>query len=321
MEKQIENKKTLETINTYMHGDKKGNKIKSYIKMMRLKHYVKNFLIFLPLVFSGQINNFSKVLSCIMGIISFSLLSSAVYTLNDLKDVEKDKKHPIKRNRPIASGSISKTEAIIFIIVLLALAIIINLCLCKIGNISLRNTIIVSGLETLYFIINIAYSCGLKNIPILDVVILAAGFVIRLIYGAFITEIEISNWLYLTVMSGSFYMGFGKRRNEGIKQGENSREVLKKYNQDFLDKFIYVCLILCIVFYSLWCIDIKTIERVGNSYMIWTIPLVLIIFMKYSLDIEGNSFGDPVDVLLSDKILLTLVLILIVTMIGILYII
>lgn len=288
--------------------------------MMRMKHYIKNGLIFLPILFSGQIINITKILVCIMGFISFSFLSSAVYTYNDLKDVEKDKKHPIKKARPIASGKISKKEATIFIIVLLVLTIIMNIVAYKVGNLSAKCFTISMALEALYLLLNIAYSYGLKNIPILDIVILASGFVIRLIYGAFITDIQISNWLYLTVMAGSFYMGFGKRRNEVIKQGSTSREVLKKYNKDFLDKFVYVCLILCIVFYSLWCIDAKTIERVGNSYMIWTIPLVLIIFMKYSLDIEGDSFGDPIDVILSDKALVVLVSILALVIIGILYV-
>ena len=121
-------------------------------------------------------------------------------------------------------------------------------------------------------------------------------------------------------MAGSFYLGFGKRRNEIIKQGDKSRDVLKKYNKEFLDKFMYVCLILAIVFYSLWCIDAATINRIGNNYMIWTIPLLLIIFMKYSLNVESDSFGDPVDVILNDKVLIALVSIFALIMFGILYI-
>ena len=121
-------------------------------------------------------------------------------------------------------------------------------------------------------------------------------------------------------MAGAFYLGFGKRRNETMIQGDKSRDVLKKYNKEFLDKFMYVCLILAIVFYSLWCIDATTIERVGNNYMIWTIPLLLILTMKYSLNIEGDSFGDPVDVILNDRVLIVLVFLLAISMIGILYV-
>ena len=173
----------------------------------------------------------------------------------------------------------------------------------------------------LYLAINVAYSFGLKKKPIVDIVILVAGFLIRVLYGAVITDIELSNWLYLTVISGAFYMGLGKRRNEILKQGDKSREVLKCYTKDFLDKNMYVCVALCIVFYSLWCVDPTTLLKTGNNLLIWTVPVIMIILMKYSLDIEGDSYGDPVDVIVNDKILLLIVLIYALFMFGIIYII
>lgn len=293
------------------------NKIMQYIKLMRIKHYIKNVLIFVPLFFSGQIFQNNKLIICTVAFISFCLLSSAIYCINDIKDVENDRNHPIKKNRPIASGAISKKSAIIFMSILFILSILTY----TVPAIILKQfNMLLLLFELLYFILNICYSMGLKNIPIVDVVILASGFVIRLLCGACVTDIPISNWLYLTIMTGAFYLGFGKRRNEIIKQGEKSRNVLKKYNQEFLDKFMYACLILSIVFYSLWCIDTTTIDRIGNNYMIWSIPLLLIIFMKYSLNVENNSFGDPVDVILKDKILMLLILIFGAMIIGILYI-
>ena len=162
------------------------------------------------------------------------------------------------------------------------------------------------------------YSLGLKNIPIIDVVILVSGFVIRVIYGASITSIEISKWLYLTAMSGSFFMGFGKRRNEIIKQGNDSRAVLKYYTKDYLDKFMYACLVLTLMFYSLWSVDTTTTAKFGEN-MIYTIPLVMIIFMKYCLDIEGDSYGDPVDVITSDKVLMCMVGVLAISMYILIY--
>ena len=171
----------------------------------------------------------------------------------------------------------------------------------------------------MYYLLNIGYSFGLKNIPIVDIVILVSGFVIRVLYGASITSIEISNWLYLAVMSGSFFMGFGKRRNEIMKQGNNSRKVLMYYTKEYLDKFMYVCLILSIMFYSLWSIDSLTTQRFGD-YMVYTIPMVLVIFMKYCLDIEGDSYGDPVDVVTSDKVLMVLILLFAIIMFLIMYV-
>lgn len=285
-------------------------KLKNILKLMRIKHYLKNGLIFLPLIFNSQLFEIKPLLMTFYGFISFCLISSAVYVINDIKDVEKDRMHKIKKNRPIASGAISIKEAILLFIVLTISSLCINIFIIK----EFSSILLIS----LYLILNIMYSLGLKNIPIIDVVILVSGFVIRVIYGASITSIEISKWLYLTVMSGSFFMGFGKRRNEIIKQGNDSRAVLKYYTKDYLDKFMYACLVLTLMFYSLWSVDTSTTAKFGEN-MIYTIPLVMIIFMKYCLDIEGDSYGDPVDVITSDKVLMCMVGVLAISMYILIY--
>ncbi|MBO4212788.1 MAG: prenyltransferase, partial [Clostridia bacterium] len=170
-----------------------------------------------------------------------------------------------------------------------------------------------------YLLINICYSAGLKNVPLLDVAILSAGFLMRVMFGAAVTGIIISNWLYLTIIAISFYFGLGKRRNELLKQkGDETRKVLQFYSANFLDKNMYVCLALGIVFYSLWCVDSVTVEKLGN--IIWTIPCILLIFMKYSLTIERDSDGDPVEVLLHDKILLIMTAIFCVALALVIYV-
>ncbi len=293
--------------------------MKKYLKLIRIKHYLKNILIFLPLIFGQALLNSSKLLSCFIGFISFCLMSSCIYIINDLKDLERDKTHPIKCKRPIASGEVSKNKAKILSVILFVISISLNVLIYYVSR-DLKNTIFATGLELLYFLANIFYSFGLKNYPIIDVVILVFGFVDRILYGSVLTNIAISKWLYLTVISGSFYMGFGKRRNEIIKQGDSSRDVLKRYPKEFLDKFMYVCVTLTIVFYSLWCVDDNTIARIGNGYLAITIPIIMVILMKYSLNIENNnSYGDPVDVIVHDKILLVLIGVLAIVMLGILY--
>lgn len=282
-------------------------KIKEYIKLIRVKHYFKNILIFLPLIFSGNLFDGVKILNCVVGFIAFSLATSFVYVINDIRDIENDRQHPVKKNRPLAAGTVSVKEGILLAIILLVISYILNIFLINSGEVNLNKTVLIFGLTTLYTVLNIAYSFGLKNKPIIDVFILVSGFLIRVLYGAAITSITVSNWLYLTVIAGAFYMGLGKRRNEIMKQGDKSREVLKRYSKEFLDKNMYVCLTLAIVFYSLWCVDVTTIERMGNNFMVWTVILVMIILMKYSLDIEGDSYGDPVDVLFKDKILMLMV--------------
>lgn len=267
-------------------------KIKDYIKLMRVKHYIKNILIFIPLFFAVQVFEAKKLYIGLQGFICFSLVSSFVYILNDILDIEKDKKHPKKKFRPLASGRVSIKEAICLLCVCLGLAIVFSVL---IGNLSSL------GLLILYLGLNILYSMKLKDYPIVDIIILASGFVIRIFYGGIITDVEISGWLYLVVVSGALYMGLGKRRNE-LRGNKDTRKVLKYYNDSFLGKNMYVCVALANVFYALWSMEFE------NPKMIWTVPIFMVILMCYSYDVEGESDGDPIEVILHDKILVGIVI-------------
>ncbi len=273
--------------------------MKKYIELIRAKHWLKNILIFLPAFFSMNILKLEYIETLMIAFFVFCFTSSIVYILNDMSDIEKDKLHPIKKNRPLASGRVSKTNAWIVMILLVIISIILSFILYQ------KNSVLgIWIIPIVYIILNILYSKGLKNIPIIDVVILASGFVLRVMYGGVTINVEVSKYLYLMIIFGAFYLGFGKRRNEMMKNGEKGREVLKRYNQDFLDKNMYIAFALAIVAYTLWCVDSTTIAHVGNDYLFWTIPILIIILQLYSLDIEGNSHGDPIEVILSDKILL-----------------
>ena len=280
--------------------------IKNYIKLMRPKHYLKNGLILAPLFFSKEINILNKIIDVLFAFLAFSLISSTIYIINDTMDAEKDRQHPKKCKRPIASGQISKKNAIIFSILLFILSFTFHYFGSRNKLFSISTIYLIS-----YFFINLSYSLGLKNKPILDLVLLSAGFLLRVLYGGEITDVPISYWLYLIVITFSFYMGFGKRRGElEIKGDKNTREVLKKYSYEFLDKKMSIFMALTLVFYSLWTVDKKTTDVVGNDLFIWTVPLVIIIFLRYSYVIElGESDGDPVEVLLSDKVLISLVIV------------
>lgn len=287
--------------------------LKYYLKEMRVHHYIKNLLVFVPLICSGQILDPDKLLPSIYAFLSFCFISSAVYFINDIRDAEKDRNHPTKCNRPIAAGQISVRSAVIFTVVLILLAVLFN-CLCFHP--------LSTALLAVYFLLNLGYSLGLKNIPLLDVTILAAGYLIRAMYGSVVTGIEMSDWLYLVIISAAFYLGLGKRRNELKKQGsEDTREVIRKYSFSFLDSNMYICMALVVVFYALWTMDAKTIEAYHGSRMVWTVPVVMLIFMKYSMTVEGNSDGDPVEVLLHDKVLLGLCAFYLLLMLALLYVI
>lgn len=284
-------------------------KILAYIKLMRVKHYIKNFLIFLPIIFSLNFYDIIKDIKVLVGFLSFCFTCSIVYIINDIQDVEKDKKHPEKCKRPIASGAVSIKEATILAIVLFFMVIAIGIGF----QINWQS----AGILLAYFVLNILYSKKLKNIPLLDVMILVVCFVLRVVYGAMLIDVEVSHWLYLTIISFSFYLSLGKRRNEMAKIEGDTREVLKYYTKEFLDKNMYMCLALTIAFYSLWCVDPINTAKFRTNYLIFTVPIVMIICMKYSLTVEGESHGDPVEVLLSDKVLIGLVALYVLVMLGI----
>lgn len=281
--------------------------MKKYIKLLRVKHYFKNLLIFLPLFFGEKFFTNSIFIS-ISGFVAFCFCSSSIYIINDLCDVEKDRQHPTKCKRPIASGDVKIKTAIVITVVLFAAAIAIQYFATR-SWVSLIYLLV-------YFALNIGYSLNLKNIPIVDIVVLASGFVIRVLFGGQIVNVEVSEWLFLTIMSASFFMGLGKRRNEIIQQeskGE-TRPVLKYYNEDFLNKFMYLCLAIAICFYSLWAINFH------NKRMVWTVPIVIVLAMKYCLDIESNnSDGDPIEVIFKDKLLILLAFVYAVTISAIVY--
>lgn len=283
----------------------------NYIKLMRPKHYIKNSLIFLPLIFSGLFFDKSNILITFQGFLCFCLIASTIYIINDIKDKEKDRKHKTKKNRPIASGKVSIKNAVIQAIILFITTVFIV--------VFSRMPIISIVLLGIYFIINLGYSLGLKNIALLDIIILVSGFLIRVLFGATLLSIQVSNWLYLTIIAVSFYLGLGKRRNEIEKNGSKSRKVLQYYTREFLDKNMYMFLCMAIIFYSLWTTD-NQIVKSNNNLLIWTIPLVIIICMKYGMNIEGDSDGDPVEVIFKDKTIIGLVLLLMVVLFLILYI-
>lgn len=296
-----ENKQIVCGKKYYLFGKQKPTffvKVKYIIKQLRIKHYIKNVLIFLPLFFSGLLFTGNTILYTIAGFVSFCLMASFVYVVNDLVDAKNDRKHSTKRRRPIACYMIKPYEAIIMAIILFFGSLAINLLIFGLNWFIIA---IVIG----YAIINLLYSFVLKKMPIVDAFCLALCYLIRVLYGGMIIGIGVSKWLYLTILCASLFMGFGKRRNE-IKNENDTRKVNKYYNYNFLDKNLYICLAMCLVFYSLWAIDFRPFEYDFNRLLLLiTIPIVYFIMMRYSLDIEKSSnSGDPIDVLLKDFVLI-----------------
>jgi len=239
--------------------------VKRYLKLMRIHHYIKNLLILLPLIFSGKLFNIELIKINLLGFMSFSFIASFIYVINDIFDVSQDRLHPIKCKRPIASGDIEKKSAIIFAIFLLIISAVCNFL------IYIESNYLIWILWSIYILINFAYSLGLKKIPVIDIIILAAGFLIRVLYGGAISGIEVSFWLYFMVLSISIYMSLGKRRNELKNQGECVRKVLRYYNYKVINIFMYIFFIFTLCFYTLWCIAATSMGRISFA-IYFTIP-------------------------------------------------
>ncbi len=280
--------------------------MKEYIRLLRCKHYIKNLLIFFPLVFGGRLFDSQTTIETSIGFISFCLLSSVIYIINDIFDVEKDRKHPTKCERPLAKKTISIQTAGVILCFLFIVSI---LCL-KIGC-AAKGIVFVA----IYFVLNLSYSIFLKHIPVFDVFALAICYILRIQFGGAISGVFISYWLYLTVFTAALFMGFGKRRKEFTKgtNGE-TRVVLKQYEEKFLFGGEYVFLSLTIAFYSLW-----TIIGGVNESLFWTIPLTTLIILQYMLDVEKDEDGDPVEVVSHDRIIIIMGAVWILFVVYILY--
>lgn len=275
--------------------------LKAYLQLMRVHHYLKNLLIFAPLVFSRKLFQPSLLGRAVCGFVVMCLVSSAVYILNDIQDAEADRNHSAKCRRPIASGQISAVRGRILAVLLLSGGALLGIQLPPPGR----------SLPWIYLAVNLGYSLGLKHIPLADVFLLSSGFLLRLLYGGAVTGVPISGWLFLTVLALSLYFSLGKRRNECRQPNcAAARKVLARYPLSFLNSAMNLCLMLALVFYSLWSMD---------SAALYTVPLVLLIVLKYSLDLENGRSGDPVEILLEDKALQALCLLYVLTMFGVLY--
>lgn len=278
--------------------------MRRWAALLRIKHWLKNLLVLFPALFAGRIGDPAVLALCAAALAAFCLGSSSVYALNDIRDAESDRAHPRKRTRPVASGAIGVRAAA-------AVG-----CICAIAAASLtvafaQERLLSLGILALYLVLNIAYSLGAKRVPLLDVAILAFGFLLRVLFGGAFCHISISSWLFLTVLSLSVFLALGKRRGEIARYGTDARASLERYPKAFLDKNMYVFLGLGLAFYSLW-----TFERMGSIHlgadasawaMIAAVPLAMFACMRYSFDIErDDSDGDPVTVVFGDKALLAL---------------
>lgn len=271
---------------------------------MRPKQWPKNAIIFFAFVFSisQRLHPFdlskeaTLVALSLIGFVLFCFISSAVYLINDLVDIEKDRQHPIKGLRPLASGKINARQVIVTVVLLIGLSLPVSFMLNG-----------AFGLVALgYFVLNLAYCFSLKNMVIVDVFSIAAGFVLRAVAGAVIISVPITPWMYVCTLLGALFLGFSKRRHELILLSDDAskhRAILKEYTPELLDEMIAVVTSTTVMAYSLYTFTAESLP--SNHAMMLTIPFVLYGIFRYLYLVHlRNEGGSPEEILLKDRPLL-----------------
>jgi 4-hydroxybenzoate polyprenyltransferase len=267
--------------------------LKSFFKLIRPKHWVKNFFVIAPLIFTLKFMEIKSILLILKAFISFCLVASSIYILNDIVDKNNDKIHPKKKFRPIASGNISISRALFIFLFIFSLSCIFAFL------INLR----VLGVILLYFFINILYSFKYKKVVILDVFFIAFGFILRIYAGSFAINVNISHWIILTTFFVSLFLGFGKRLNEInlLSEKNNHRHVLRFYSKDLLNNFLIITSTLTIISYALYTIDPRVISKFGTDNLIYSVPLVVFgVFRYLYLVFQEKKGGDVAETVMRD---------------------
>lgn len=269
-----------------------------YLRLLRPHQWVKSGFVFAGLLFGHGWRDPVLVGKAVLAAVAFSLASSAVYVLNDLCDRERDRMHPEKRHRPLASGQVGVGPAII----LGGFCFVVALALAHVASGA------VLALVLGYAALNVAYSMRLKHVVLLDVFIISAGFMLRILAGTLGIGIAPSHWLLLCGLMVTLFLGFTKRRAELnilVADGSSHRKVLDEYDQVLLDKMIGICAACTIVSYSLYTVSDATVAMHGTTHLIYTVPFVIygIFRYLYLLHRRGGG-GDPAAALLRDAHLL-----------------
>ena len=265
--------------------------------IMRPKQYIKNIFILLPLFFAGQITNMELLINALMALVAFSISASAVYIINDYKDIKEDRKHPKKKYRPLASGLISKIVALSLMTILLIMGF------SFMAIISLEALVILG----IYVILNISYSLKLKRIALLDVIIIAIGFVLRLFVGSFAYEIPLKIWIVIMTFLLALFLALAKRRDDVLifrKSGNKMRKSIDGYNLQLIDGIMTIMASVVIVAYIIFTTSQETIEKFQSEHLYLTALFVIFGVMRYlQISFVEKHSGSPTEIILKDKIM------------------
>ncbi len=287
--------------------------IKNIIRALRPRQWTKNIALFAGLIFSQNFFHLTKTATVLAAVLIFCIASSSIYLFNDVLDIEQDRKHPLKRLRPIASGQLSKSFALMIAYVLIVWSMAMAFLLDR--NFSL--------LLAVYFIIGILYSVCLKNIVIIDLFCIASGFLLRVLCGVVVIGVPISHWLLSCTIFLSLFLALGKRRAEMVllkKEALEHRSVLCEYSLSFIDQMITIVAASTILSYVLYTFSSETIAKFHTNNLSYSVPFVIYgVFRYLYLLYQKNEGGSPEKLLFSHKPLLYNLICYLVVVVAIIY--
>lgn len=274
------------------------SKLFALVQAARPKQWIKNLFLFAPLLFSRHLFELPTIERSVIGFFLFSLAASCIYLLNDVADREKDRLHPEKRSRPIASGVLPLSWVTVALCVLTPAVVLASM------KISIAFGLTVAS----YLVLNTIYSFTLKEVVIIDVMTIAASFVLRIVAGALVIDVPISEWLLICTSLLALFIGFSKRRHEILileTEAQNHRRVLNEYSTYFLDQMMSLVTAATLICYILYTVSDDTVAKFGSKDLLFSSPFVLYGLFRYLYLVhQKNSGGDPTSVLLKDTPLL-----------------
>jgi 4-hydroxybenzoate polyprenyltransferase len=267
-------------------------------RALRPQQWIKNLFVYAPLIFSQNVLNQALVLRATLAFLAFCLISSAVYLLNDLRDIEEDRQHPLKAHRPLASGRLKRSTAVAALAIIAPAGFLVALLV--------NRSFVFIALA--YFALQIAYTLWLKHVVILDIFVVASGFLLRVVAGGFAIRVYLSSWLLICTTLLALFLAMGKRRHEIVLmegRAASHRPILKEYNIYLLDQMISVVTASTLLAYCLYTISEETVAKFGTRNLIFTVPFVLYGIFRYLYLIHQKAEGGtPESLIIRDKPLL-----------------
>lgn len=272
--------------------------MKNLIRLIRPKQWIKNLIVLLPVFFGGALLHPSAIYAGLITALSFSFAASSIYCLNDIIDIEDDKHHPIKCNRPLASGAISIPQGYTLMLLMLILSMASTFLLYD-------HQLETAGVIAFYWLLNIGYCLKLKQYAIIDVCIVAFGFVLRILAGGISTSIHLSKWIVLMTFLLMLFLSFAKRRDDVVRMNETGhapRQNTIRYNLTFINQAITITSSVTLVCYIMYTVSPETIQNFHTDYLYLTSVFVLVGLLRYiQIAVVDKKSGDPTKVILLDR--------------------